>query len=324
MLQKLPAVIASRVPVQICRRAKSLPLQSLREFQAVRQLTCQLRSTQRTNSLTSAVKEGCLYSTPHLYDKAFSFREFDEEVEFLETIFRSHVGKHKGAFLELGCGPARHTSLLQQKTGSFAIALDNSQAMLAYAKDVAHRAGASVEFKQGDMKQFHLQERVDMAYMLFGTFGHLLDSQSAQHCLQSIHAALKPDGLLVIELAHPADAFDGSLMQEDEWGEDGNEPSQHMGTPGELAVQYGKSGDHFDPIEQVLQRTVTIYQADSRGKMQKVLSETVPQRVYTYQELKLLAALNAFDLHAAYGDMQMDVSFCDPDAPRMVLVLKRL
>lgn len=95
-----------------------------------------------------------------------------------------------------------------------------------------------------------MQERVDMVYMLFGTFGHLLDSQSAQRCLQSIHAALKPDGLLVIELAHPADAFDGSLMQEDEWGEDGNEPSQ-VGTPGELAVQYGKSGDQFDAIEQV-------------------------------------------------------------------------
>lgn len=75
---------------------------------------------------------------------------------------------------------------------------------------------------------------------------------------------------------------------------------------------------------QVLQRTVTIYQADSKGKMQKVLSETVPQRVYTYQEMKLLAALSAFDLHAAYGDMQKDVAFCDPDAPRMVLVLRRL
>ncbi len=75
---------------------------------------------------------------------------------------------------------------------------------------------------------------------------------------------------------------------------------------------------------QVLQRTVTIYQADSKGKMQKLLSETVPQRIYTYQEMKLLAALSAFDLHTAYGDMQMDVSFCDPDAPRMVLVLKRL
>jgi len=73
---------------------------------------------------------------------------------------------------------------------------------------------------------------------------------------------------------------------------------------------------------QVLQRTVTIYQADSKGKMAKVLSETVPQRIYTYQEMILLAELCAFELHAAYGDMQKDVSFSDPDAPRMVLVFK--
>ena len=39
------------------------------------------------------------------------------------------------------------------------MALDNSQAMLAYAKDAAHRAGASIEFKQGDMKLFLLQVR---------------------------------------------------------------------------------------------------------------------------------------------------------------------
>lgn len=97
-----------------------------------------------------------------------------------------------------------------------------------------------------------LQEKFDMAFMLFGTFGHLLDSNSAQQCLQCIHAALKPGGLLVVELAHPADAFDGSLMQEDGWDETGNEP-QASGTPGELAVQYGRSGDQFDAIEQVRQ-----------------------------------------------------------------------
>jgi len=69
----------------------------------------------------------------------------------------AHVGLT--AVLATRCGPARHASLLQQKTGSLAIALDNSQAMLAYAKDAAHRAGASIEFKQGDMKLFLLQVR---------------------------------------------------------------------------------------------------------------------------------------------------------------------
>ncbi len=112
-----------------------------------------------------------------------------------------------------------------------------------------------------------LQDGVDMAFMLLGTFAHLLDSASALQCLQSIHAALKPDGLLVLELAHPADAFDGSLMQEDDWGEDGDEP-QGDGLPGELAVQYGKTGDHFDAVEQVgMCSQDVITRCDFEGRM---------------------------------------------------------
>lgn len=74
---------------------------------------------------------------------------------------------------------------------------------------------------------------------------------------------------------------------------------------------------------QVLQRTVTVLQADSKGQMQQAVIETVPQRVFTYQEMKLLAALCNFSLHAAHGDMHADILVTDSDAPRMVLVLKR-
>lgn len=46
--------------------------------------------------------------------------------------------------------------------------------------------------------------------MLMGTFYHLMEQAGAMSCLRSIAAALKPDGLLVLELAHAADCFDGS------------------------------------------------------------------------------------------------------------------
>ncbi len=75
---------------------------------------------------------------------------------------------------------------------------------------------------------------------------------------------------------------------------------------------------------QVLQRTLTVYQADSQGAMQQVIMETISQRIFTYQEMKLLAAASGFSLHAAYGDMQFDVPVSDVDAARMVLVLKCL
>ena len=49
-----------------------------------------------------------------------------------------------------------------------------------------------------------------MSFMLMGTFYHLMEQAGAMSCLRSIAAALKPDGLLVLELAHAADCFDGS------------------------------------------------------------------------------------------------------------------
>lgn len=89
-----------------------------------------------------------------------------------------------------------------------------------------------------------------MAFMLLGTFSHLLDNASALKCLRSVHAALKPAGKLVLELSHPTDVFNGSLMQEDEWDSTADCPSG-SGVPGELAVQYGSNGDEFDAVDQV-------------------------------------------------------------------------
>ena len=107
-----------------------------------------------------------------------------------------------------------------------------------------------------------VQKPVDMAFMILGTFAHLLDTEAALQCLQSTHAALKPGGILVLELLHPADAFDGSLLEPADWGEDGQQPEE--GNPGELAVQYGKAGDHFDPIKQVC-TLACIYSQQCRG-----------------------------------------------------------
>lgn len=47
--------------------------------------------------------------------------------------------------------------MLQLKTGCRAIALDNSQQMLTYAKGLAADSGATVQFQHGDMQTFKLQ-----------------------------------------------------------------------------------------------------------------------------------------------------------------------
>lgn len=71
-------------------------------------------------------------------------------------------------------------------------------------------------------------------------------------------------------------------------------------------------------------RTVQIYEGNKQEEMQKKIVEVVPQRIYTYQEMNLLASITGFRLDAAFGDMRIDMSIHSEDAERMLLVLERL
>lgn len=55
------------------------------------------------------------------------------------------------------CGPARHAMALQQQTGAKGAAMDNSAAMLAYAEQLAGKAGAQLQLVDGDMQSFELE-----------------------------------------------------------------------------------------------------------------------------------------------------------------------
>ncbi len=51
-----------------------------------------------------------------------------------------------------------------------------------------------------------------MVVCLLGGFSHMLTNNDAIQCLQRVAEALRPGGLFVVELAHPSDIFDGSLI----------------------------------------------------------------------------------------------------------------
>ena len=59
----------------------------------------------------------------------------------------------------------------------------------------------------------------------------------------------------MLELSHPIEIFDGSLIQETAWDSSGQGFDEHEptsdGTPGEIAMLYGTQSDNFDSIQQV-------------------------------------------------------------------------
>ena len=281
-----------------------------------------------------------VYDAPEIYDVAFGFRDFDKEIDFLETLVREYGALHGGggltSALELGAGPAWH-SLACARRGIQAVALERNPAMRAYANDKKAAVEASgvklnsMRVVDGDMRHIELPHMMapeggfDCVVMLLGTVEHLLTYDDAISCMTSVRKQLKPGGLFVVELEHPWDLFSGDLSEGvgDAW----DRVDEERGV--KVLVEWGRDGDEFDIETQVYERTVSFNLIELDGnentkpKVLKTVEEVVPCKIYTAPEFKALARAASLAHVGTFGDMSTTMALDDEDAHNMVLVFRR-
>ena len=231
-----------------------------------------------------------------------------------------------------------HAIALSRAGVSQVTGLDISDEMLGYARwrsdiGVDGKAGSSsrsLSFVKGDMTDFDLGKEHDMVICLLGTFSHMLSNEDASRAMACISRALRPGGVLLIELGHPGDLFDGSYVIGD-CGKDmwevplslpNGAPSQHK-----ILVEWGAEFDEFDSVSQVVNRTVSVTTFCGE-KVEDSLEEVVSQRQFTVQEIKLLGSINGLELdvqNGLYGEMDpsLNVGLRHEEAYRMIAVLKK-
>ena len=290
-----------------------------------------------------------IYSLPALYDMAFGYRNFEEEVAFLiEQHQLLHEGRPPARILELAAGPARHSIYaLQSAYTKFARVMDMSSEMVEYGKGIAaeelncpHADGKgllldSFDYLQGDMRSFDIEGLHDSAWILLGSLQHLTTNEEVISCFESIHKALSPGGTLILELPHPRETF--SLVECTRNGWEVPLEDENGKEYGELAIVWGDDDDAFDPIKQVRQFTVSmdlkLHQngnegRNSGGEKQEELQsvrEVVPMRHFTAQEINALAKLAGFQVSSFHGALAENVDVNDEnEAFRLVCVLQKL
>lgn len=157
-----------------------------------------------------------IYSMPALYDMAFGYRNFEEEVTFLINQHKKlHGGERPVRTLELAAGPARHTiTALQSDQVEAGIALDTSEAMVDYATEIAQEeldidSFESFSYEVQDMSDFELSNHqpVDSVWILLGSLQHLVRNEDVISCFHSINKVMSPGGTLILELPHPRETF---------------------------------------------------------------------------------------------------------------------
>ena len=299
-----------------------------------------------------------IYSLPPLYDLAFGYRNYDEEVNFLldvhEKYSKTTNTEEEGMnILELAAGPARHSlSALSQHPSSKVssmIALDLNTDMVNYGCENADYelgigGGRRDDFTyvKGDMRYTtdYTTKILDSAWLLLGSMQHLVSNDDIISCLTSLHSIIKPGGTVIIELPHPRETFCMGEMTKNGWSvplEDDEEREY-----GKLDILWGDENDVFNEIQQIRHFTVGLsltvndvndipkdedtspifLQMSKDGKTS--IKEIVPMRLFTLQEIDLLARCSGFDLVAKYGALSEDVSIDnEEEGYRMVCILRR-
>ncbi|MFC3862165.1 class I SAM-dependent DNA methyltransferase [Deinococcus antarcticus] len=233
-----------------------------------------------------------------VYDAIMADVEYDAWADFVLTYARDAELKVKTA-LDLACGTGGFTRELLnadlQVTG-----LDGSADMLQEAR----RRLPGVEFVQGDLRNFQLDEKYDLLTCVFDSLNNLLSADDLSAAFGRMHAHLNPGGLLACDLntrLGVRELWEGDAIEGVVTAADGAEVHYHW-------------SHHFDP-----QAELGVVQAFCRvqpenGDMQEFV-ETHRERGFDPPEVQALlrqAGFSTFEIveYPDYADPT-------PDTPRI-------
>ncbi len=136
------------------------------------------------------------YDQPDLYD---ALLPAGAEVPFYRELARQQGGQ----VLELACGTGQLT-LPIALDGRPTMGLDQSRAMLDVEQRRADKAGASVEFVQGDMRELKLGREFSLIFVARNSLLHLLTTEDLLAAFRAARRHLAPDGVFAFDIFNPS------------------------------------------------------------------------------------------------------------------------
>ena len=140
------------------------------------------------------------YEDPYYYDYEFKSRR--EDVKF----YTERYLEADGWCVELGVGTGR-IAVPAVRAGAKVIGIDLHEGMLKVAEErrqkLAKAKRGSLRLVQGDMRDFDLGEKFPLISLPFNALQHMYTNEDAKACLKTVHAHLKPGGLMILDVLMP-------------------------------------------------------------------------------------------------------------------------
>ena len=137
-----------------------------------------------------------LYSDARLYDLLFPASK--AAVDF----YRAEADGRGGHVLELGCGTG-HKLIPIAADGHPSVGLDLSLDMLTEARQKADERGVSVEWQQGDMRDFDLDNEFNLVFIAGNALLHLHEADDIVQCFRAVRRHLAPGGRFAFDVFNP-------------------------------------------------------------------------------------------------------------------------
>jgi len=146
-----------------------------------------------------------------------SLFDYAKEAEIISNTLRSNSAK---SVIDIGCGTGTHLIYLAKK-GYKCTGVDINRQMLRVAERKAERSGVQISLIEADIKNGLMlqdcQEEFDASICIRSTLSSTKDVQLA---LESQHRILRPKGIIVFDILHPDNDYEGEALNMDVIGQD--------------------------------------------------------------------------------------------------------
>lgn len=254
---------------------------------------------------------GNLYDYPAYYDLVFG-SDWKAEFDFLLQVIDQFGPANTRRIFEPACGTGRLLYRLALE-GFDVSGLDLNPNAVKFCNKRLARHGFPESVFCGDMSDFRLPKKVDVAFNMINSFRHLLSEQQAGAHLRCIADSLKPGGLYVLGLHLTPTA--GEPMTEEAWS----------ARRGHLAINTHLQTMDLDRRKRTerCRMRLDIYTPTQR---RQIVDELV-FRTYTAEQFeKLLAGVPQLEVAELFDfsyriDRPIEI---DPETQDVVFVLKKL
>lgn len=210
------------------------------------------------------------------------------------------ANEYGGPVFEVGSGTGRVMFHLA-KAGYEVHGIDIEPAMLDRARKLAESQPAlksRLTFIQDDVLKYKTDKRYPLVIVPYNGLMHFHDQEQQLKLLRRLHDLTADDGLLVLDLPNPADAFAAQDTDAMIFEKTFLEPDT-----GHLVMQYSVSS--VDRTDQLIRINWIYDEVGGDGTVKRTLAPVI-FRFFFYAEVRLLLQASGFTVEAVYGSPELD------------------